>query len=286
MVAAPAATGHPPGTTPTPPRWTGSPGPRSSARAPAGGPGSRGAAWRRVCRSAAGTRRLPPDAGCPSHRWPSRGSRGLPPTCRGGGTAGRGSLGGEAASPQGPPYGTREGGRRREPCRRRCGELQRTSTQSTLGGAVSGLLSAENPRTQCAPPHSRLRHCLPSASPPAEGRHIPPAAPNTGAAPTRALRSRGCLSPRPTLTDAALDKGRRGASLMQGTPDSPPCVMKAHETAGSPTASLLLGGLHSRTVGSFPPPTSSGPSFSREQPGARSEPEGSLPVAEPDSSSG
>lgn len=72
---------HPPVTTLTPPRWTGSPGLRSSALATAGARGSRGAGWQRECRSAAGTRRSLPGAGCPSRRLLSRGSTGLPPTC-------------------------------------------------------------------------------------------------------------------------------------------------------------------------------------------------------------
>ena len=72
---------HPPVTTPMLPRWTGSPGPRSSALVMAGARGSRGAGWQRVCRSAAGTRRSLPGAGCPSRRLLSRGSTGLPPTC-------------------------------------------------------------------------------------------------------------------------------------------------------------------------------------------------------------
>ena len=78
---APGQPRHAPVTTPTPPRWTGSPGPRSSALVMAGAPGSRGAGWQHVCHSAAGTHRSLPGAGCPSRTSLSRGSTGLPPTC-------------------------------------------------------------------------------------------------------------------------------------------------------------------------------------------------------------
>lgn len=92
---------HPPVTTRTPPRRTGSPGLRSSAPAPAGGRGSRAAECRRVSRSAAGTRRSPPGAGCLSRRSLSRGSTGRSPTCPEVGETGRGQ--GMRGQPPGGP---------------------------------------------------------------------------------------------------------------------------------------------------------------------------------------
>lgn len=93
---------HPPVTTQMPPRWTDSPDLRSSARVLAGGPGSRGAVWQHVCHSAAGTRRSPPGAECPSHRSLSRGSMGQPSTCPEKGKTVREILDGEASFPTGP----------------------------------------------------------------------------------------------------------------------------------------------------------------------------------------